>query len=203
MSERRSSFHRIRQRFSAEGPCRFEIEPRFAAGTIRKSATSPALRVLRVSRSSESGSPVPACSAARIAARVCPCANGVETRRARKRAIYSTRCTETGSTYVVGMRALILAISVVSTGCLMHRAERLPENIPPVSGKAHVAFAEREIDITQGTGALAEPRKCFYVHYTGWLTNGKQFDSSHDTTAQGAPRASTHVSVSVTAALVA
>jgi peptidylprolyl isomerase len=86
------------------------------------------------------------------------------------------------------MRAVIIAVALVSTGCAMHRAERLPTNIPPLSGEPHVAFVEREIDITRGIGALAEPRKCFYVHYTGWLTNGKQFDSSHDTTAQGVPR---------------
>ena len=102
--------------------------------------------------------------------------------------IPSPRCEATDSPYVVGMRALIAAVALVSTGCMMHRAEPLPPNIPPVNGEPHVAFAEREIDITQGTGALAEPHKCFYAHYTGWLANGKKFDSSHDATAQGVPR---------------
>ncbi|HYG98333.1 MAG TPA: FKBP-type peptidyl-prolyl cis-trans isomerase [Terriglobales bacterium] len=33
-------------------------------------------------------------------------------------------------------------------------------------------------DIKQGTGAEAKPGDAVRVHYTGWLTNGKQFDSS-------------------------
>ena len=33
-------------------------------------------------------------------------------------------------------------------------------------------------DIKVGTGAVAEAGKTVKVHYTGWLTNGKKFDSS-------------------------
>jgi len=35
-------------------------------------------------------------------------------------------------------------------------------------------------DIVVGTGATAVPGKTVKVHYTGWLTNGKKFDSSVD-----------------------
>jgi FKBP-type peptidyl-prolyl cis-trans isomerase FkpA len=35
-------------------------------------------------------------------------------------------------------------------------------------------------DIKAGTGALAVKGKRVSVHYTGWLTNGKKFDSSVD-----------------------
>ena len=33
-------------------------------------------------------------------------------------------------------------------------------------------------DITVGTGAVAKPSSHVKVHYTGWLTTGKKFDSS-------------------------
>ncbi len=35
-------------------------------------------------------------------------------------------------------------------------------------------------DLTEGTGALAQASRTVSVHYTGWLTNGKKFDSSRD-----------------------
>jgi len=35
-------------------------------------------------------------------------------------------------------------------------------------------------DITMGEGAIAEAGQYVSVHYTGWLVNGKKFDSSKD-----------------------
>ncbi|MFY9327416.1 MAG: FKBP-type peptidyl-prolyl cis-trans isomerase [Georgfuchsia sp.] len=35
-------------------------------------------------------------------------------------------------------------------------------------------------DIVVGEGAVAEAGQCVLVHYTGWLVNGKKFDSSKD-----------------------
>ena len=35
-------------------------------------------------------------------------------------------------------------------------------------------------DVTTGQGAEAEPGRTVRVHYTGWLPNGKKFDSSRD-----------------------
>ena len=48
-----------------------------------------------------------------------------------------------------------------------------------VTGKAKSTPSGVEYwDITPGTGATAESGKKVTVNYTGWLTNGKQFDSS-------------------------
>jgi FKBP-type peptidyl-prolyl cis-trans isomerase FkpA len=35
-------------------------------------------------------------------------------------------------------------------------------------------------DIQEGTGVAAKSGDSVSVHYTGWLTSGKKFDSSHD-----------------------
>jgi FKBP-type peptidyl-prolyl cis-trans isomerase len=42
-------------------------------------------------------------------------------------------------------------------------------------------------DLVVGSGAVAERGACVYVHYSGWLADGKQFDSSRDSTGSGAP----------------
>ena len=50
-----------------------------------------------------------------------------------------------------------------------------------VTGKSKSTASGTEYwDITVGTGATATPGKTVTVHYTGWLTNGKKFDSSVD-----------------------
>jgi uncharacterized damage-inducible protein DinB len=51
---------------------------------------------------------------------------------------------------------------------------------PPVSGTPADGVKLRYIDIVEGTGAPALPGKKYVVHYTGWLANGKKFDSSVD-----------------------
>jgi peptidylprolyl isomerase len=49
-----------------------------------------------------------------------------------------------------------------------------------VAGTPKNLYALRYIDTEIGTGPLAEGRKFYTVHYTGWLTDGTKFDSSHD-----------------------
>jgi peptidylprolyl isomerase len=59
---------------------------------------------------------------------------------------------------------------------------------PPVAGDEEVVYAMRYIEVAPGTGAEALPGQCYYVHYTGYLTDGSKFDSSRDTASDGSPR---------------
>ncbi len=53
--------------------------------------------------------------------------------------------------------------------------------IPPANGTAtKTASGLQYIDIQPGNGAVAVKGRQVVVHYTGWLTNGKKFDSSVD-----------------------
>ena len=55
-----------------------------------------------------------------------------------------------------------------------------PPNVPRVEGTPKPLYSLRYVDTEIGTGPLAESRKFYTVHYTGWLTDGTKFDSSHD-----------------------
>lgn len=43
------------------------------------------------------------------------------------------------------------------------------------------------VDVRAGTGADALPRQCYFIHYTGWLSNGRQFETTHDPLPDGRP----------------
>ena len=59
--------------------------------------------------------------------------------------------------------------------------EALPPNVPKVPGVKQTLYALKYIDISVGTGPLAEPQKWYTVHYTGYLAkDGTKFDSSVD-----------------------
>jgi peptidylprolyl isomerase len=84
---------------------------------------------------------------------------------------------------------VFFATSLVFAGaCSRSHELTLPAPIPHIEGKAETAFALRQIDVAIGTGAPVAPKKCIYANYTGWLTDGKKFDSSRDTTPDGKPR---------------
>ena len=64
---------------------------------------------------------------------------------------------------------------------LMMFAESQSGGPPPVSGKpTTTADGLKYWDVKVGTGATATSGHNVKVHYTGWLTNGKKFDSSVD-----------------------
>jgi uncharacterized damage-inducible protein DinB len=67
------------------------------------------------------------------------------------------------------MRALAIALLLTM---------RLPAQMPEVTGKPVDQATLRYIDIKEGDGPPAAWGKEFTVHYTGWLRDGTQFDSS-------------------------
>src|SRR5688572_3591780 len=54
----------------------------------------------------------------------------------------------------------------------------LHAQIPPVTGPVTEQATLRYINIQTGTGADARAGQQYSVHYTGWLRDGTQFDSS-------------------------
>ena len=56
----------------------------------------------------------------------------------------------------------------------------LRAQMPAVTGEPVEQVKMRYVDFWPGTGAPAEPGQEYSVHYTGWLRDGTQFDSSVD-----------------------
>ncbi len=87
------------------------------------------------------------------------------------------------------MIALLWLVSAAVAQSGTTAANTMKKNTPPahsgangptkVSGEPTKAADGLEYwDIKVGTGAVAEAGQTVMVHYTGWLTNGKKFDSS-------------------------
>ena len=56
----------------------------------------------------------------------------------------------------------------------------MPASVPAVAGRVVESFGLRYIDVKTGDGAPAAPGREYTVHYTGWLRDGRKFDSSVD-----------------------
>ncbi len=81
------------------------------------------------------------------------------------------------------MRSKIVPLLIVLVFFAMAAGLAAADTSSPtqVTGKSKKTASGVEYwDITVGTGATATAGKTVTVHYTGWLTNGKKFDSSVD-----------------------
>ena len=80
-------------------------------------------------------------------------------------------------------RSIFPILLLVLTACFALAQGGKPDNSAPtkVTGKPKTMLGGLEYwDITEGSGAPAKMGQKVAVQYTGWLTNGKKFDSSWD-----------------------
>src|SRR6202030_276240 len=78
---------------------------------------------------------------------------------------------------------LIAIVLFVATALFAQGGSKKPDNSSPtkVTGDGtKTADGLQYWDIKVGTGPTATAGQTAKVHYTGWLTNGKKFDSSLD-----------------------
>ncbi len=59
-------------------------------------------------------------------------------------------------------------------------AEANPPSAPTITGQLDSLDGVRYVDVKVGDGAAPVAGEQVRVHYTGWLTDGKKFDSSRD-----------------------
>lgn len=76
---------------------------------------------------------------------------------------------------------LTLSIALLAQTKKTAKSGKKADGPTQVSGKPTTTPSGLEYwEIKKGTGALAQAGKNVSVHYTGWLTDGKEFDSSRD-----------------------
>lgn len=73
-------------------------------------------------------------------------------------------------------RTLVPALLFVCTIAIADTSAPTKPAGKPVTTKSGLKY----YDLKVGTGAAAKDGQTVSVHYTGWLTNGKKFDSSVD-----------------------
>jgi len=80
------------------------------------------------------------------------------------------------------MRQLtLIVLSTLALATLLLAQSKHPAAPTAVTGKPVTTPSGLQYwDLTKGEGATATSGKHVRVHYTGWLTNGKAFDSSLD-----------------------
>ncbi len=96
--------------------------------------------------------------------------------------VSQTRITATRTSSLVPSRAILVALLTVGLAACGDAAE---EPITEMNFDTSVVSTAQNAgeglyirDVTEGSGATANPGSIVSVHYTGWLTDGQRFDSS-------------------------
>ena len=76
------------------------------------------------------------------------------------------------------MKLALVALGSLSFLSAQNFDPKMPDSVPKVTGKVTEQATLRYIDIQSGEGEKAMPGQQYTVHYTGWLRDGTQFDSS-------------------------
>ncbi len=83
---------------------------------------------------------------------------------------------------------LMLVVAILAGALCAHPSEKKAASKMSSAGKAPANSAKsvttpsglKYVDLVVGDGPLPKAGNTVIVHYTGWLTNGKKFDSSVD-----------------------
>jgi len=81
-------------------------------------------------------------------------------------------------TRIGGIARCVLAMAAAAALHAQAFDPRMPASVPQVTGTVVDGSTLRYIDVKAGEGEPARPGQRFTVHYTGWLRDGTQFDSS-------------------------
>ncbi len=72
---------------------------------------------------------------------------------------------------------ILLSAALITFGCGGAKTAKKMDNTPDTTT---TASGLKFVDLKVGDGAQPQPGQTCIVHYTGWLTDGKKFDSSRD-----------------------
>ncbi len=87
------------------------------------------------------------------------------------------------------MRAMALALAGLCASACASSApsppRAAPVALPPVAGEMRSRSGIHYVEVAEGRGAQVSRVRCVYAHYTGWLVDGTQFETSRSSSQEG------------------